>query len=164
MPAYVGIDVHRKHSQVTAVTEDGTVQAGRGGDWLDAVPVLVQQVPDLGESPPHRGAAGAEQVREGIVGQTQPQVEHGGHHALGEREERGAAGAGLVPGVAGGVVTRFVLALGLAQGSELGDQLIRPAGASPVSSGSDGSRCPGWFPAAVRAAVAAARREAGCRV
>jgi len=24
-------------------------QAGRGGDWLDAVPVLVQQVPDFGE-------------------------------------------------------------------------------------------------------------------
>ena len=38
MPVYVGIDVHRKRSQVTAVTEDGTVQPNK--NTLNARPVL----------------------------------------------------------------------------------------------------------------------------
>jgi hypothetical protein len=51
------------------------------------VSVLVQQVADLGEGPPHRGAAGTEQVGEGVVGQAEAQVEHGGRDAVGEGED-----------------------------------------------------------------------------
>ena len=41
------------------------------------------------------------------------------------------AGAGLVPGVAGGMAARPLLALGLPQGGELGDQLVQFAGGHP---------------------------------
>jgi len=88
------------------------------------VPVLVQQVPGLGEGSPDGGAAGTEQVREGVVGQAEAQVEHGGHDAVGEGEDGWPAGAGLVPGVAGGMGACPLLALRLPQGGELGDQLV----------------------------------------
>jgi len=81
---------------------DAGGQVRRGGDRLDAVPVLVQQVPGLVEGSSHRAAAGAEQVGESVVGQAEAQVEHRGHDAVGEGEDRWPAGAGLVPGVAGG--------------------------------------------------------------
>jgi hypothetical protein len=92
------------------------------------VPVLVQQVPDFGEGSPDRGAAGAEQVGEGVVGQAQPQVEHGGHDAVGEGEDGWPAEAGFAAGVAGRMAARPLLALGLPQGSEPGDQLVQVAG------------------------------------
>src|SRR5215470_1189662 len=40
------------------VRGDACGQAGWGGDWLNVVPVLVQQVPDLGEGSPDGAAAG----------------------------------------------------------------------------------------------------------
>ena len=90
--------------------------------------VLVQQVPDFGEGSPDGAAAGAEQVGEGVVGQAEAQVEHGGHNAVGEGEDGWPAGAGLVPGVAGGMAARPLLALGLPQVGQPGDQLIQFAG------------------------------------
>jgi len=110
---------------------DAGGQVRRGGDRLDAVPVLVQQVPDLGERSPDGGAAGAEQVGEGVVGQAEAQVEHGGHDAVGEGEDGWPAGAGLVPGVAGRVAAGPPLALGLPQDGQLGDQLIHLGGDQP---------------------------------
>ena len=92
------------------------------------MPVLVQQVPGLGEGPPDRGAAGAEQVGEGVLGQAEAQVENGGHDAVGEGKDGWPAGAGLVPDVTGRVAARPLLAPGLAQGGELGDQLVQVAG------------------------------------
>jgi hypothetical protein len=62
-------------------------------------------VPGLGEGSPDGGAAGAEQVREGVVGQAEAQVEHGGHDAVGEGEDGWPAGAGLVPRVANAAVS-----------------------------------------------------------
>ena len=100
-------------------------QGRRGGDRLDGAPVLVQQAPGLCEGSPDRGPAGAEQAGEGVLGQGQAQVEHGGHDAVGEGEGERPAGAGLVPGVAGGMVARPLLALGLPQGGEPCDQLIQ---------------------------------------
>ena len=64
-------------------------------------------------------------------GRAEAQVEHGGHDAVGEGEGRWPAGAGLVPGVAGGVVARLLLALGLPQRGQLGDQLIQLGGGHP---------------------------------
>ena len=121
---------------------DAGGQVRRGGDRLDAVPVLVQQVPGLGEGSPDGGAAGAEQVGEGVLGQAEAQVEHSGHDAVGEGEDRWPAGAGLVPGVAAGrrwrVAARPLLALGLPQGGELAppkreDLLVGAAGFEPVT-------------------------------
>jgi hypothetical protein len=86
------------------------------GDWLDDVSVLLQQVPGLCEGSPDRGAAGAQEAGEGVFGQGQAQVERSGHDAVGEGER--PTGAGLVPGVAGGMVARPFLALGLPQGGE----------------------------------------------
>src|SRR5262249_11178409 len=106
-------------------------QAGWGGDWLDVVFVLVQQVPDFGEGSPDGAAAGAEQVGEGVVGQAGAQVGHGGHDAVGGGGEWWPAGAGLVPGVAGGMAARPLLAPGLPPGGEPGDQLVQVAGGQP---------------------------------
>ena len=39
MSVYVGIDVHRKRSQVAVVTEDGQVQRRLGGDGRSPKPV-----------------------------------------------------------------------------------------------------------------------------
>src|SRR6266700_3422013 len=113
------------------VRGDACGQARWGGDWLNVVFVLVQQVPDFGEGSPDGAAAGAEQVGEGVVGQAEAQVEHGGHDAVGEGEEWWPAGAGLVPGVAGRVAAGPLLALGLPQGGELGDELVQVAGGQP---------------------------------
>ena len=110
------------------VRGDACGQAGWGGGWLNVVFVLVQQVPDFGEGSPDGAAAGAEQVGEGIVGQAQSQVEHGGHDAVGEGEDGWPAGAGPVPGVAGRMAAGPLLALGLPQGGQLGDQPVQVAG------------------------------------
>jgi hypothetical protein len=106
-------------------------QFWRGGDRLDAVFVLVEQVPDLGDRSPDGGAAGAEQVGEDVVGQAEAQVEDGGHDAVGEGEDGWPARAGPVPGVAGGMAARPPLAVGLPQGGELGDQLVQVGGGQP---------------------------------
>jgi hypothetical protein len=70
-------------------------------------------------------------VGEGVLGQAEAQVEHGGHDAVGEGENGRPAGAGPVPGVAGRMAARFLLAPGLAQGGELGDQLVQVGGGQP---------------------------------
>jgi hypothetical protein len=75
---------------------DACGQVRRAGDRLDA-PVLVQQAPGLGEGSPHRGAAGAEQVREGLSLDAVPAGEPIAPLTLAGafRSQPGPAGAGL---------------------------------------------------------------------
>ena len=48
MPVYVGIDVHRKRSQVAVVTEDGQVQRRRRArEAVGRAPGLVVRAPGL---------------------------------------------------------------------------------------------------------------------
>ena len=68
-----------------------------------------------------------------------------------------------MPGVAGGMAARPLLALGLPQDGQPSDQLIRLGGGQPGQPGERRLAVSGLVPAAVRTAVAACR-EAGCRV
>jgi len=65
-------------------------------------------------------------------------VEHSGHDAGRGRGRPVADRAGPVPGIAGRMAARPLLALGLPQGGELGDQPVQVAGGQP---GQLGERC-----------------------